>query len=132
MYIDRSTNPQRFEDTSIATTNDVAIDFVETQEDDEIQTNDNLRIFLNEIDMLFEVERLDEALFKRAVDVSAYQSFIQQQLKQNSIVESWFAWYVEVKIVNAKHKDIMVVDMHITKRYDGVEDFTPVRKRFVV
>ena len=132
MYIDRSTNTQRFEDTSIATTNDVAIDFVETQEDDEIQTNDNLRIFLNEIDMLFEVERLDEALFKRAVDVSAYQSFIQQQLKQNSIVESWFAWHVEVKIVNAKYKDIMVVDMHITKRYDGVEDFTPVRKRFVV
>lgn len=132
MYIDRSTNLQRFEDTSIATTNDVAVDFVETQEDDEIQTNDNLRIFLNEIDMLFEVERLDEALFKRAVDASAYQSFIQQQLKQNSIVESWFAWYVEVKIVNAKHKDIMVVDVHITKRYDGVEDFTPVRKRFVV
>jgi hypothetical protein len=132
MYIDRSTNTQRFEDTSIATTNDVAVDFVETQEDDEIQTNDNLRIFLNEIDMLFEVERLDEALFKRAVDASAYQSFIQRQLKQNSIVESWFAWHVEVKIVNAKHKDIMVVDMHITKRYDGVEDFTPVRKRFVV
>lgn len=132
MYIDRSTSPQRFEDTSIATTNDVAVDFVETQEDDEIQTNDNLRIFLNEIDMLFEVERLDEALFKRAVDASAYQTFIQQQLKQNSIVESWFAWYVEVKIVNAKHKDIMVVDVHITKRYDGVEDFTPVRKRFVV
>lgn len=132
MFVDFDTNRQRFEDTSIATSNDVAVDFVEHQLDDEIQTNDNLQIFLNEIDMLFEVERLDEALFKRAVDASAYQNFIVQQLKQNSICENWFAWHVDVKIVNAGHKDIMVVDVHITERFDGVENFTPVYKQFIV
>lgn len=132
MYIDRTTNIQRFEDTSIATSHDDAVDFVENQIDDEIQTNDNLRIFLNEIDMMFEVERLDEALFKRAVDASAYQAFIVQQLKQHSICEHWFAWSVDVKVVNDRARDIMVVDVFIEQRFDGVDNFTPIRKQFIV
>ena len=56
------------------------IDFVETQEDDELQTTDSLRVFLNEIDIMFDVEKIDAALYHRSISTAVAYHHSTQKL----------------------------------------------------
>jgi hypothetical protein len=110
------------------------IDFVETQEDDELQTTDSLRVFLNEIDIMFDVEKIDAALYHRSISTATIQSHIITALKNYSVTQHLFEWSVNCFITKSatQMNDLLVCDVTITKRYDLPEDFRPITKRFII
>lgn len=132
MYVDPSLQFDKHSQTSVLDKAEVALDFVENQESDELQTADTLRVFLNELALIFEVEHLDKALYRRAVDVNSYKEFLQQALQENSICAQYFHYSLDVKLAQGERQDIMIVDVEITKRLDKAEDFVPIQKRFIV
>lgn len=134
MYQNSATNSKRWDDTSNVQHEQIAVDFIdiEYREDDELQTTDTLRVFFNEIDMLFDVESINKALFQRVTDGSHYQSFISDCIRQNSICQSNFNWSVDVKVGQGDRRDIMLVTVTITERYDKPDNFVPVYRQWLI
>lgn len=134
MFQNSGTNPLRWEDSSNVQEDQIAVDFVdiEYRQSDELQITDTLRIFFNEIDLLFDVEGVNDALFHRVTDGSHYQSLITESIKQNSICQEWFEWHVDVKVAQGERRDIMLVTVTITARYDKPDNFVPVYRQWVI
>ena len=125
---------ERWSNTSNVSQTNIGIDFVnpETIDSDAIQTTDALQVFLNEIDIMLDVEGFDKALYHRLSNAATYQNAIQSLIKQNSICQEWFEWSVEVQLSQGERRDIMVITILITKRFDKVENFSPIYKQYII